>query len=314
MNVSTCFAPFVPLLSFPENWQLKTSSSDDESAAVDRDEKEWMARNEHWHLHREIMLVVSGISYQNINNRFFAGKPGDLFMMERREKHPGGFSPKSRGAQFWIYVLPNFCVCKFYIRGNKTGAFQLHHHYIFPQMDMVNQLHKSWNQLKTSRDNMPVTVNRFKALLFIIITEAIQHMSESGEYTFFNSMMQQRKRIEVAKKYIEDSCGRGASIDSLARLSGYSRQHFMRMFKEIIGVKAGEYINSIRAMKYFELEEAGEMKKVIADELGFGSTAALRHWVVRRMKRTALRLVVYHPPEPPDNKESREPVDAGLET
>ena len=78
-------------------------------------------------------------------------------------------------------------------------------------------------------------------------------------------------------RYIEYQCGKDCSIETLAQLSGYSRTHFVRLFRDYAGCSVLDYINCQRRIRYQQLHHHAPLKSV-AEDLGFHSAAAFIHW------------------------------------
>ena len=85
------------------------------------------------------------------------------------------------------------------------------------------------------------------------------------------------KKLWNVMRYIEYQCGRDCSVDTLAQLSGYSRGHFMRLFRDYAGCSVLDYINCQRRVRYQSLHHNAPLKS-IAEQLGFRSVAAFIHW------------------------------------
>ena len=96
-----------------------------------------------------------------------------------------------------------------------------------------------------------------------------------------------REQINMIKNYLRDNSGRDSSIDVLAHIAGYSRSHFLRLFRKYANCHVKEYINMIREEKYSRIKDTHPVKS-IAWELGFSSTAAFNHWQKGKRKSSPL--------------------------
>lgn len=78
--------------------------------------------------------------------------------------------------------------------------------------------------------------------------------------------------------HIDETAGRGDDLGSLARLAGYSKYHFARMFKRETGMTVLEYIDARRLSRARERIAAGRTYAEIAEELGFSSPQSFWRW------------------------------------
>lgn len=118
--------------------------------------------------------------------------------------------------------------------------------HIFKDMETLDQA-KSW-MLKI-----------FDEYLHII--ESIKHLKENKFY----------RVIEDSQHYIRRHYGdTSLSVESLAEVSGYTPNYFSKIFREITGVTAGEYIRHVRISQAKELLKASEWKiNDVAEMCGF---------------------------------------------
>jgi AraC-like DNA-binding protein len=97
-----------------------------------------------------------------------------------------------------------------------------------------------------------------------------------------DSVKRREKVVDAIKEHIQESAGAGVSLDRLAVISGYSKYHFLRMFKDRTGTTVHEYVNQCRMAKCRELLSEGARKSEISDILGFSSPATFSRWLHAR--------------------------------
>ena len=88
----------------------------------------------------------------------------------------------------------------------------------------------------------------------------------------------QAQTIDTIRRHILATGGSDAALDNLARISGYSKFHFVRLFKRYTGQPAGRYINWCRIQKMEELRKQGKSWKEISSVLGFSCPSAFCRW------------------------------------
>jgi AraC-like DNA-binding protein len=64
----------------------------------------------------------------------------------------------------------------------------------------------------------------------------------------------------------------------LAEMSGYSKFHFLRIFRTHTGMYLHDYINFCRLERVARMQKNGCYKKEIASALGFSSLSAFSRW------------------------------------
>ena len=92
----------------------------------------------------------------------------------------------------------------------------------------------------------------------------------------------QREIVGAVMKHIRETAGREDSAEDLARMAGYSKFHFLRMFKQHAGKTVHEYVDSCRALRASEMLGQGALKKSISEALGFAHPSAFTRWLRSR--------------------------------
>jgi transcriptional regulator GlxA family with amidase domain len=88
----------------------------------------------------------------------------------------------------------------------------------------------------------------------------------------------QRNKMEAIRRHIQETGGVDASLDHLARVAGYSKFHFLRLFRQHTGRSVHECVNQSRLRKVEEQLADGLALKAIAVKLGFSCPAAFSRW------------------------------------
>jgi len=85
--------------------------------------------------------------------------------------------------------------------------------------------------------------------------------------------------IKVVEQHIRQTSGCGVTLDGLARLSGYSKFHLERLFKEHTGYSVHKYINLCRTAKFRHMKAEGHSMKEISLALGFTCQSSFSRWL-----------------------------------
>ena len=81
-----------------------------------------------------------------------------------------------------------------------------------------------------------------------------------------------------AKKYIKEHFKQRINLDQLATEMGYSKFHFVRLFKKYFTLTIQEYID-VQRLKYVNSKLSEKVsKKEISNNLGFSSPTAFSNW------------------------------------
>lgn len=78
-----------------------------------------------------------------------------------------------------------------------------------------------------------------------------------------------RTAIRAALQYMESNYARNLSLGELAELSPYSASHFLRMFRDVVGLTPHAYLTQFRIELATDLLRSGTPLVDIADLVGF---------------------------------------------
>ena len=115
------------------------------------------------------------------------------------------------------------------------------------------------------------------SLLFIGMLE--QDMS--GNDAEAGDGNRQAKIIHAIHQHICGSSGKAMTVEKLARIAGYSKFHFFRLFRKHTGQNVHDCINASRMRKTREMLKDGFLRKQISGELGFSCPSAFSNWYAR---------------------------------
>ncbi|MWV42725.1 ABC transporter substrate-binding protein [Paenibacillus sp. HJL G12] len=97
--------------------------------------------------------------------------------------------------------------------------------------------------------------------------------SEAGFQDVLHLLFKRRDQheniLEHVRQYMELNYPESFSVDSLAKMAGMSRYHFMRTFKERYGQSAMDYLMQIRMNQAKQLMEDGHALRQIAEKVGY---------------------------------------------
>lgn len=92
-------------------------------------------------------------------------------------------------------------------------------------------------------------------------------MKETTKREYFQSVYR-------AVKYIEEHSDENHTLESLAKIGGFSKYHFHRIFKSVVGESIGDYIRRVRLQKTAIKFKSDRNITSIAMESGYETSAA----------------------------------------
>ncbi len=233
----------------------------------------WRRQFTQVHAHREAMLVLQGEVTQGLNGVVYHGGPGTVFLYDVGERHDGGFpSTAPDSDQMWMYFAPGFITCQgIEVRSGRYGN---DFRYSCKSPELIKRLNHAWDAAaKGGPTRLELAQAQLCALFSVLFTDVIA----AAEQPPGGSSVQKEAILEI-KQFLQHTAGRGVDVTTLARMAGFSRSHFLRLFRQHVGMTVYEVINEVRRQRYYELLAEGVSMKVIADELGLQSSSALAHW------------------------------------
>jgi AraC-like DNA-binding protein len=115
-------------------------------------------------------------------------------------------------------------------------------------------------------------VNRLFEVVIITILRVLMDRSLVDQGMLAGMAHPQLSKTLIA---IHEAPSRAWSLEKLAARAGMSRSHFAATFHEVIGTTPAEYIARFRISIAQDLLRRGQAVKLIAEKVGYGSTAAL---------------------------------------
>jgi len=267
----------------PQDWALVSSWCPPDLPALDDPRHAcWMAEHSHTHAHREFLLTLDGGGgQQGYSDGVYTRRPGSIFFFDAFEAHDY-FAPEwtPDEDQLWISLLPEHIVIWTYTIRN--GAFDGHGGWrrVFTPEELGLR-EDALLLFKPGAKTTPPTLHRLHLSSFLgLILGAVAHAGYLDERQEETEGLQ-RRIVSAIRQHIEATAGNGVTLDSLAQLTGYSKFHFLRLFKQYTGLSIHAYIDQCRFQRVSEMQLAGHSQKEIAFALGFSCPAAFAHWLRR---------------------------------
>jgi AraC-like DNA-binding protein len=270
------------LLTNSDKWNVVCTGLPTEVEEInDHDHLKWMKTNTDSHAQREILLVLKGETNCSLNGKCYATIPGTMLLFNNFEKHDNSYPPETNNLEhLWLSLIGRKIILRT-LKINDHKQKNYGHEYIIEKEHLFLTIEDSWNKVTN-----PKLTDQFKrkslisalSLIFLEIAE-----QDILEYILASTKNYQATIITTIEEHIKETAGKGLTINRLARIAGYSKFHFLRIFKQNTGLRVHAYINKVRIKKVNEMLEQGYMKKEISDKLGFSCSAAFANWYRKNM-------------------------------
>ncbi len=231
----------------------------------------------HWHSATEIIMPLEDEYTIIINEQEYKLRTNDILIIPPGEIH-GIKAPKTG--------------CRVVIQFNGTllndlkefkSVFQMFRPFVIATPENMPDIHKNLNSLimdiiSEYFSDMPFWVASSYALLIRFFTILARKCTTTSNNT--SIMTKNRKQHEYIDcffyvcQYINEHCTENLSIDDIAKIAGFSKYHFTRLFKQIMNVTCYEYLLN-RRLVYAEqlLLETDNTIMQVAMKSGFSSLA-----------------------------------------
>ncbi len=274
---------WLELFKFPQSWRfISTFFDEDVFITADIIHKKWHSENLDQHLHKEILFAIKGECVMSLEGSFYKVTPGTVMLFNKNEKHDMFYPPWTDGCvHLWLFIVNEtimpriICINQgeYYQRNEKEEPI-IHLPEICPSFLRI------WTDCTKKNNSYPLALAsaRMKVAVENIILEYV-HRGFSGSITGkTEAIIRRDKVVDTIKEYIYDAAGAGITLDRLAVVSGYSKYHLLRVFRERTGLSIREYVNQCRIIKCRDLLNKGYRKNEISEILGFSSPGTFSRW------------------------------------
>jgi AraC-like DNA-binding protein len=239
-------------------------------------------RHQHGHPNREILIVLSGGGHQNLGGRTYPARAGTMFLFDFMEPHDDGYPPHQPPAEhLWVVLIQDRCVAMLLEVGKGRRRYREKWRRLFSLQDLgLGSTDVLFGEGAASA--LPPAVRRARiaagvALLAAALVAKGYAPTVAGSSTFRDEV------IDTIQRHIREANGKACRLDNLARIAGYSKYHFLRLFRAHAGLTLGQYVDRCRRDAYRRMVSEGLRQKAIAEALGFAHPSALTRWRKRHV-------------------------------
>ncbi|MBB5266113.1 AraC-like DNA-binding protein/mannose-6-phosphate isomerase-like protein (cupin superfamily) [Catenibacillus scindens] len=205
----------------------------------------------HWHSELELIVIKRGRGIVSVDlNRHYvcAGdvvliRPGQLHSIEQEKHYCVEYENIILKPELLISGPDDLCAIRF-IQPLLDGRIPAQTHFTSatPYFSEISQNIRQIDLLCDARpEGYQLAVKGYLFQLFFVL---ISNQKKKGE-----DSPSQKKTLEKMKtilKYVEENYSQHVTIDDMAKLTYYSKSHFMKFFKGHMGISFIEYLNDYR--------------------------------------------------------------------
>ena len=231
---------------------------------------------QHWHTATEIIMPLENSYTVIMNNTEYILEPNDIIVIPPGEIH--SLKAPDTGCR----VIIQFDGTLLNGLNEFNSIFQMIRPFVIATAENMPDIHDNLTSLImdiTSEyfSDMPFRIASSYALLIRLFTIlGRQCINRNDSTTTVNSQKQQEyiDRFFKVCQYIDEHCTENLKIDDIARIAGFSKYHFTRLFKQIMNVTCYEYLIN-RRITYAEelLIDSEQTIMQVAMKSGFSSLA-----------------------------------------
>ena len=281
----------VELMLSPEKWKLAADFLPEEAeTAPNISPKEASEKRMSRHFQREIFAPLAGNYNYGFNGKYYKCVPGTIFLIDSNVEHELCYTRYSRNLlHLWFFVEEDKILGN-YLRIDK-GKMENRLKIILRYSSDDMNLYKRWSTFRKSKEKHESFCARRKMLF--VLTSLFTRIMENKAAPETDLPEYQYELIEMTKNRIQKNFRHGVSIEQLARIGGYSKFHFLRLFRKNTGFTIHEYLNVCRINEMQNLLKANLNLKEIAYHLGFSSLQAFSNWrrKIKSSNLSEIRLI-----------------------
>ncbi len=232
--------------------------------------RRWMAHHSHQHAHAELLFVLDGQSELGLENHVHKLERGSVCFFSAGHRHDEGYRTGGLLRHLWIAVLARHYIAQVIERPAGRRYRQVWREVL--SVDQAGVLPAVFSR-SNSNDARHTQVIQAAALILVsnLVKCGYQPNADSAADL-------QREVVTATCQHIERTAGRGLTLTDLARIAGYSKFHFLRLFRSHTGLTVHQFIDRCRLARFQELSAANWSQRYIAEHLGFSHPAALSRW------------------------------------
>ncbi|MHC4885651.1 MAG: helix-turn-helix transcriptional regulator [Planctomycetota bacterium] len=223
------------------------------------------------HAHAEICIALTRSMTVGLGESVYRMTPGSVLIAPPFTDHQNGYLPSRQpGSHIWIALTRRRALAMVVDLTGKGS--HLRENLLLPSEEAGVLPERLFTET-TPEVSQGLRIRAALLNLAGTLLDADEQRDQEASSTDF-----QRAVIDTITIHIEENTGRGISLDILARMAGYSKYHFHRLFVKHAGCTPQQYIDRCRRRRMEELLQEGWTKAKISQALGFSAPQAFARW------------------------------------
>lgn len=198
----------------------------------------------HWHTALELIMPIENIYTVKTNGDTVVCSPGDIILIPPGELHSLYAPPEG------LRLIIQFDYSHFTCFSGMDSLLHILRPYKLITVREAPELAKTLGSLLEEviaeyQSDDPFREPAVNSLMLrFFITLGRTDVTDVGKFPNISPSKQQEyiEKFMGICNYINDHCTEDLSVDRLARLAGFSRYHFSRLFKQFIGISCYDYL------------------------------------------------------------------------
>jgi AraC-like DNA-binding protein len=269
------------IMCHPEQWSLIGTGFPSDARPVEHPRhRQWMVAHSHRHAHPEIMFVIGGRGHHGLGGQVYPIAPGSILVIAGFEEHDYNAPPWTGDSDhLWVMLVDDQCVVRRLRHINGLPCWSDEWCFFLAKEDTGLWQHACLKEIG-AESPLPPIFRRLRA--HAVVEQIVAAVAQAVVTERERSDSFQERIIATAQRYIRGAAGNGITLDHLARISGYSKFHFARLFRHYTGCSVHAFVDQCRAERVEAMLADGKTKTEIAYALGFSCQPAFSRWYNRR--------------------------------
>lgn len=226
-----------------------------------------------------MLLVLSGRGYQSLGGNVYPARTGTVFLFDAMASHDQGYPPHPAPAEhLWLAFVQDRVVAVLWRLGvGKTGSVEQWRRWF-----SLGELGLASVSSLFPGPGEPADAARARVFAGVAFLAAAL-VAGGDQPPAAEATRQLRDEVmTMIQRHIREAEGKGCRLDNLARLAGYGKFHFLRLFRAYAGMTPLQYAEGCRRKAYERLVAEGYRQNAIAESMGFAHPSALTRWRKRQ--------------------------------
>ncbi len=230
----------------------------------------------HWHDQIQFFYCTRGNAVIRCNSRELEVNANDFVIINSKELH----YIENIGEGLTLYLIK---IDLTFIYSNKADSIQaqfltplsqnliLFENVVRNDESLLRCVHRMIHEYFTKEIGFELAIkSQVYDLIVILLRGYIKKIYNESE---LKSKMLLLQRFKDVIDYIENNFTEKIDLEKLSKIAGFSKGHFCRLFKQITGMSAIDYINNLKINKAFDLLKNSDLNITeIAVSCGFSDS------------------------------------------